>query len=141
MWIINWHHFVRKLIKIFENLKMPMSLWINKKIVPKVHSLRKQCLHKYITWTKLKILFTKPMAFTFLTGCFIKIDKIWIEKFWFVLKNTMKNCTFLKIKIFVILFLKSFYYFLFNLVKLRTSGLMSAPSFALAEYQLSLRWS
>ena len=27
MWIINWHHFVRKLIKIFENLKMPMSLY------------------------------------------------------------------------------------------------------------------
>ena len=25
MWIINWHHFVRKLIKIFENLKMPVS--------------------------------------------------------------------------------------------------------------------
>ena len=30
----------------------------------------------------VQILYTKPMAFTFLTGCFIKIDKIWIDKIW-----------------------------------------------------------
>ena len=78
LWRTFWSNIWRSVFWRCKNTAL-MILWINKNIVP-----------------------------TFLTGRFIKIDKIWIDKIWFVLKNTMKNCAFLEMKMFVILFFEKF---------------------------------